>query len=91
MFQQQLSPQELAQQEFLIQEREQEIREIEGGIHELAEIFTELGTIVATQGDLLGMCGSTLCRKPRFKTTHKTTLKSTYLQSPPIPLEQLNI
>jgi hypothetical protein len=54
LFQQQLSPHELAHQESLIQEREQEIREIETGIHELSEIFRDLGTLVTTQGDMIG-------------------------------------
>jgi syntaxin 7 len=54
MLQQQLSPHELAYQESLIQEREQEIREIESGIHELAEIFQDLGTLVHQQGGMLG-------------------------------------
>jgi hypothetical protein len=58
LFQQQLSPHELAYQESLIQEREQEIQEIETGIHELAEIFHDLGTLVTTQGDMIGMLPS---------------------------------
>jgi len=49
----QLSPQELAFQESLIEEREAEIREIETGIHELSEIFRDLGTLVAEQGSML--------------------------------------
>ncbi|TDL29127.1 t-SNARE [Rickenella mellea] len=53
MFQQQLSPHELAYQESLIQEREAEIREIETGIHELSEIFRDLGTLVNEQGGML--------------------------------------
>ena len=52
--QQQLSPHELAYQESLIHEREQDIREIETGIHELSEIFRDLGTLVEQQGGLLG-------------------------------------
>ncbi|EKM49746.1 uncharacterized protein PHACADRAFT_265399 [Phanerochaete carnosa HHB-10118-sp] len=51
--QNQLSPQELAHQESLIQERETEIREIETGIHELHEIFRDLGTLVQEQGNML--------------------------------------
>jgi hypothetical protein len=54
IFQTQLSPAELAHQETLIQEREAEIREIETGIHELHEIFRDLGTIVQEQGEMLG-------------------------------------
>ena len=54
LFQAQLSPAELAHQESLIQEREAEIREIETGIHELHEIFRDLGTIVLEQGEMLG-------------------------------------
>ena len=54
IFQTQLSPSELAHQEALIQEREAEIREIETGIHELHEIFRDLGTIVQGQGEMLG-------------------------------------
>lgn len=50
----QLSPQDLAFQESLIQERETEIREIETGIHELNEIFRDLGTLVVEQGGMLG-------------------------------------
>jgi len=49
----QLSPHELAYQESLIQEREAEIREIETGIHELSEIFRDLGTLVHEQGGML--------------------------------------
>jgi hypothetical protein len=54
LLQQQLSPHELAYQESLIQERQAEIREIETGIHELSEIFHDLGTLVTTQGDMIG-------------------------------------
>lgn len=53
MFQNQISPAELAHQESLIQERENEIREIETGIHELNEIFRDLGTLVTEQGAML--------------------------------------
>ncbi|KAJ7163019.1 t-SNARE [Mycena filopes] len=53
LLQQQLSPHELAYQESLIQEREEEIREIENGIHELSEIFRDLGTLVHQQGGML--------------------------------------
>ncbi|KAJ7676081.1 t-SNARE [Mycena polygramma] len=53
ILQQQLSPHELAYQESLIQEREEEIREIESGIHELSEIFRDLGTLVHQQGGML--------------------------------------
>ena len=49
-----LSPADLAFQETLIQEREHEIREIETGIHELNEIFRDLGTLVIEQGGMLG-------------------------------------
>jgi hypothetical protein len=38
----------------LIAEREAEIREIESGIHELNDIFRDLGTIVQEQGGLIG-------------------------------------
>ncbi|EGG01225.1 uncharacterized protein MELLADRAFT_92662 [Melampsora larici-populina 98AG31] len=41
---------ELDYQDALIEEREAEIREIETGIHELNEIFRDLGTIVQEQG-----------------------------------------
>ncbi|KAF8321991.1 t-SNARE [Cantharellus anzutake] len=51
--QQTISPAELAFQESLIQEREGEIREIESGIHELNEIFRDLGTLVTEQGEML--------------------------------------
>ncbi|KAK0449274.1 t-SNARE [Armillaria borealis] len=53
LLQNQLSPHELAYQESLIQERENDIREIETGIHELSEIFRDLGTLVEQQGGLL--------------------------------------
>ncbi|KAH9172653.1 t-SNARE [Lactarius sanguifluus] len=53
VMQSQLSPHELAYQESLIQERETEIREIETGIHELSEIFRDLGTLVHEQGGML--------------------------------------
>jgi len=55
LFQQHLSPHELAYQESLIHERQAEIREIETGIHELSEIFHDLGTLVTTQGDMIGI------------------------------------
>lgn len=51
--QQTLAPADLAFQENLIQERESEIREIETGIHELNEIFRDLGTLVIEQGGML--------------------------------------
>lgn len=51
-----MSPQELEFQETLIAEREAEIREIETGIHELNDIFRDLGTIVSEQGGLIGAC-----------------------------------
>ncbi|EIN12504.1 t-SNARE [Punctularia strigosozonata HHB-11173 SS5] len=53
LLQSQLSPHELAYQESLIQEREAEIREIETGIHELHEIFRDLGTLVNEQGEMI--------------------------------------
>ncbi|KAN0087672.1 t-SNARE [Tylopilus felleus] len=53
LLQSQLSPHELAYQESLIREREVEIQEIETGIHELAEIFRDLGTLVNQQGGML--------------------------------------
>ncbi|KAF9533194.1 t-SNARE [Crepidotus variabilis] len=53
ILQQQLSPHELAYQESLIHEREAEIREIETGIHELQEIFRDLGTLVNQQGGMI--------------------------------------
>ena len=58
----QLSPHELAHQESLIQEREDEIREIETGIHELSEIFRDLGTLVTEQGGMLGTYNILLLR-----------------------------
>src|SRR6266571_3826060 len=54
ILQAQLSPHELAYQESVINEREAEIREIESGIHELQEIFRDLGTLVNQQGGMLG-------------------------------------
>jgi len=53
LFQSQLSPSELAHQESLIQEREAEIREIETGIHELHEIFRDIGSLVNEQGEMI--------------------------------------
>ncbi|KAG8998608.1 hypothetical protein FRB95_013171 [Tulasnella sp. JGI-2019a] len=53
LLQQHLSPADLAYQESLIREREGEIREIETGIHELNEIFRDLGTLVVEQGSML--------------------------------------
>lgn len=41
-------------QESLIQEREEDIREIEAGIVELSQIFRDLGTIVQQQGGMIG-------------------------------------
>ncbi|KAJ8591125.1 t-SNARE [Rhizopogon salebrosus TDB-379] len=48
-----LSPHELVYQESLIQEREAEIQQIESGIHELSEIWSDLGTLVNQQGGML--------------------------------------
>jgi syntaxin 7 len=45
---------ELDYQEALIEERENEIREIEVGINELNQIFRDLGTIVQEQGGNIG-------------------------------------
>ncbi len=50
-----VTPQELEFQETMIAEREAEIREIETGIHELNDIFRDLGTIVEQQGGLVGI------------------------------------
>ncbi|EPS44013.1 hypothetical protein H072_1997 [Dactylellina haptotyla CBS 200.50] len=41
-------------QESIIQEREEEIRDIEEGITQLNEIFRDLGTMVTEQGSLVG-------------------------------------
>ncbi|KZO96880.1 t-SNARE [Calocera viscosa TUFC12733] len=49
----QISVQELQFQESLIAEREQDIQEIETGIHELNEIFRDLGSLVVEQGGML--------------------------------------
>jgi hypothetical protein len=89
----QLSPHELAYQESLIQEREAEIEEIESGIHELAEIFRDLGTLVNQQGGMLGRRD----RLPPFLTARlmlhvsspQTTSNQTYLASLQIPGAQL--
>ncbi|GJJ14175.1 hypothetical protein Clacol_008436 [Clathrus columnatus] len=48
-----LTPAELSFQESIIQEREEDIREIEAGIVELSEIFRDLGTIVQQQGGMI--------------------------------------
>ncbi|KAG6812108.1 hypothetical protein H0H92_004337 [Tricholoma furcatifolium] len=60
ILQQQLSPHELAYQESLIQEREAEIRVIESGMHELAEIFRDLGTLVGEQGQMIDDLGNNI-------------------------------
>lgn len=62
LLQQQLSPHELAYQESLIQERQAEIQEIETGMHELHQIFTELGTLVVNQGEMLNNIESNIDR-----------------------------
>ncbi|KAJ7571791.1 t-SNARE [Mycena floridula] len=49
--QNQISPDELDYQEFLIHERDQAIREIETEMHEVAGLFRDIGTLVETQGD----------------------------------------
>lgn len=55
---------ELDYQEALIEERENEIREIEVGITELNQIFRDLGTIVQEQG---GNIGTFICiHTPHF-------------------------
>lgn len=51
--QEQLNRAEVAYQQQLIEEREDEIQAIEQGIQELHEIFTDLGTIVAEQGTIV--------------------------------------
>lgn len=55
----QITQHELEFQEQLIAEREGEIREIETGIHELNDIFRDLGAIVQEQG---GLIGESTCR-----------------------------
>jgi len=60
ILQSQLSPHELAYQESLIHEREAEIREIETGMHELAEIFRDLGTLVGEQGQMIDDIGNNI-------------------------------
>lgn len=50
----QITQHELEFQEQLIAERENEIREIESGIHELNDIFRDIGAIVEQQGGLVG-------------------------------------
>ena len=50
-----LSVQEIEFQETLIAEREAEIREIESSMHEVNDIFRDLGTIVTNQGALIGL------------------------------------
>jgi prefoldin subunit 5 len=55
LLQTQLSPHELVYQESFIREREAEIQEIESDIHELSEIFCDLGTLVDQQGGMIGM------------------------------------
>ncbi|KAJ7571792.1 t-SNARE [Mycena floridula] len=49
--QNQISPDDLDYQEFLIHERDQAIREIETEMHEVAGLFRDIGTLVKTQGD----------------------------------------
>lgn len=88
ILQNQLSPQELVFQESLIQEREEEIREIETGIHELSEIFRDLGTLVQEQGGMLG--SSPPPRRVYAHLTHsaQTTSSRIYPRSqstPPAP------
>ncbi|RDB15296.1 Syntaxin pep12 [Hypsizygus marmoreus] len=60
ILQSQLSPHELAYQESIIVEREAEIREIESGMHELAEIFRDLGTLVGEQGQMIDDIGTNI-------------------------------
>ena len=50
-----VSVQEIEFQETLIAEREAEIREIESSMHEVNDIFRDLGTIVTNQGGLIGL------------------------------------
>ena len=73
ILQTQLSPQELAFQESMIQEREAEIREIESGIHELHEIFRDLGTLVQEQGGMLGE-SSLLVRRRTAISMHRANV-----------------
>lgn len=49
-FEEQLRQDEISYQQGLVQDREQEIREIEEGIRDLNEIFTNLSTVVLEQG-----------------------------------------
>ena len=53
----------------MIAEREAEIREIETGIHELNDIFRDLGTIVEQQGGLVGTHSTQL--PPRCSTVKR--------------------
>lgn len=53
---------EVEYQEQLIEEREGEIRQIESGIHELNDIFRDLGTIVHEQQSMLGKLPSVIER-----------------------------
>lgn len=59
-----VSTQELEFQETMIAEREAEIMEIETGIHELNDIFRDLGTIVEQQG---GLIGGSIARAPNIR------------------------
>lgn len=52
-FEEQLREDEVAYQQGLIQEREQEIEGIEQGIHELNDIFTSLSSVIQEQGQAL--------------------------------------
>lgn len=49
-----IAPHELAYQEMVVQERENEIREIQRGIHEITSIFQSLGSLTSRQGEILG-------------------------------------
>lgn len=66
---------EVAFNEQLIEEREQEIQGIEQGIVELNEIFRDLGTIITEQGSLIGT-------PPRIKQTNRFFKKEIIKSSP---------
>lgn len=72
---QQVNQNDINYQRELIQEREMEIQGIEQGIEELNEIFTDLSTIVAEQGTIIGKYetqveGTTTL--PSFKPSQKS-------------------
>lgn len=70
-----INNEEFAYQQNLIEQRDEEIANIEQGIHELNEIFQDLGTVVQQQGVLVDNIEANL-----YSTADNTNMASTELR-----------